>query len=206
MSVAKIIGTMHSSVTELAHQTKNLMLVRDRIDTMEKTLISHGRLLNDIVECVRRQESLLTDMNTLKLKTKSDEPVKIVMTDADIREVARMDAEIEANTETHAETHAEIEANAETHATAKDTTQPIMLSEPVVKELASVNANANATMAALAASNVETSDVEDTHTDMHNDVHNDDVEISESDEETVKPKPKAAPAKKKLPAKRNTRK
>ena len=95
ISVAKNLGIMHNNISELDKSTKGLLTIRDRIDLLEKTLITHSKMLSDIVESVHRQEALLklTDRQssttvpavpapvkaTLKVPAKTSEPTKRVV-------------------------------------------------------------------------------------------------------------------------------
>lgn len=175
ISVAKNLGTMHNNVAELTASMKTMLVLRDRIDSMEKTLINHSRMLSDLVESAHRQESLIAKLAEQTSKQMQPVPCS-VLTDVPVEVVAEID-----NT--------------------KDTTveSVVMLSAPVVKELATVK------VASVPSSVVNIASIANTDEDEPaNDNDNDEVQISESDEEVeeVKPKPKPVPAKKKPVVKR----
>lgn len=218
ISVAKNLGIMHNNISELDKSTKGLLTIRDRIDLLEKTLITHSKMLSDIVESVHRQEALLklTDRQssttvpapvkaTLKVPAKTSESTKRVVSKLKpIVKEETPDLLDEPTAPVPASTPLVEEPVAEP--VVERTSQPIMLSAPVVEEMSTVNANATVPLVPTIASvaDVAENNEDDDETEAETSVPaDDDIEISESEEEEPKPKPKAKPepAKKKPVAK-----
>ena len=151
------------------------MSLKDRIDNMEKTLMSHGRILADIIDVVNRQESSFA-----KFVSQSNE--KAIVDASNVLPVLPVPSLVDVQEVTQ-------EVTQET---------AVVLSAPVVKEMASVNPVSIATIAAVAS--------EDDNDEPVATNTNDELEISETDEEDVKPKPKpvAKTATKKKPVAKKT--